>query len=269
MTHLTSVRAGCFSMFHSRPLISVCLPVCDGAAFLAETLDSILSQSVQDFEVVVPDDCSTDHSLEIVAKYARLDRRIKCWRNPRRYGLFANYNQCIQECSGLYIKPMAQDDVLLPDMLERCVNVLSSNRNVSLVSTGRTVVDESGLPILSDVTAETPETLFGRGDVYPGEEVLRACLIPLRNIIGEPCTVMFRWEGARLNFNEKLSHLGDLELWLRLLKEGDYSYIPEELVKFRRHQKSATSRNIAQLRIASDIVQLAKLLSPTLADLGC
>jgi hypothetical protein len=163
---------------------------------------------------------------------------------------------------------MAQDDVLLPTMLEQCVSVLAANKSVTLVSTGRTVVDETGVPMPSEGAAETPETLFGRGSVYPGEKVLRACLIPLRNIIGEPCTVLFRSQSASRGFSEQLFHLGDLEFWLRLLREGDYSYIPEELVKFRRHKQSATSRNIAQLRIASDIVQLAKLLSCSLADLG-
>lgn len=253
-------------MLRSKPLITVCLPVYEGAAFLAETLDSILSQSVQDFEVLVPDDCSSDESFTIVEDYARQDARIKCWKNPKRYGLFGNYNQCLMKASGLYIKPMAQDDVLLPDMFEWCVRVLTSHKDVSLVSTGRTVVDESGATIPCD--AETPETLLGRQDVYQREQILTACLSPLRNIIGEPCTVLFKSEGASRRFSEKLFHLGDLEFWIRLLEDGNYSYIPQELVKFRRHRKSATSRNMAQLRIASDIVQFARLLSPTLAELG-
>lgn len=251
-----------------KPLISVCLPVFNGQSYVGATLDSILSQSARNFEVLVPDDCSTDASFEIVERYARLDRRVKVWKNHRRLGLFANYNQCLRNSQGTFIKPMGQDDLLLPTMLEKCVDKLTSNDNLVLVSTGRKVVDGAEQPVEMDGLTDTPASLLGRKDFYQKHEVWRASLMPLRNIIGEPCTAMFRANAAPEGFSEQLYHLGDLEFWLRVLRYGDYSYISDELVKFRSHADSATTSNIRQLRIASDIINCAPLLSTAVSESG-
>src|SRR5579883_1951770 len=92
-------------------LISVCLPVFNGEKFLLEAIGSVLEQTYSNFELVIIDDCSTDASVEIIESFARMDERIRFYRNTSRLGLFANYNECMLKADGEYIKPFAQDDV--------------------------------------------------------------------------------------------------------------------------------------------------------------
>lgn len=251
-----------------RSLVTVCLPVFNGEDFLEDALDSVLAQTETDFEVLVPDDCSEDSSFEIIERYARKDRRVKGWRNGERLGLFGNYNQCLRNAQGNYIKPMAQDDLILPSMLEQCISVLSAHKEVSLVSAKRVIIDQNSELVDLGGECTNPATLFGVKNSYQSALISEACLSPLQNIIGEPCAVMFRAGDIGEGFSEKLRHIGDLEFWLRILKNGDYAFIPEELVRFRRHDKSATARNLRQLLLASDIVHMAELSALSLNEIG-
>lgn len=242
------------------PLISICLPVFNGEDYLASALESILNQSERNFELLVADDCSSDGSFAIAEKFARLDRRVKAWRNHERRGLFENYNQCLLNSRGKYIKPMAQDDLLLPDMLSKCVEVLEARPQVALVSTRRRFIDERGNEIEPVCIHIGPEAWLGEGDsyIYAGADVTAASINPLQNLVGEPCTVMFRSEYAGRGFSSRLRHFGDFEYWLRILQNGDFAYIPETLVAFRQHGLSASSHNLQQLLIASDVIHFAE-----------
>lgn len=251
------------------PLISICLPVRNGAAYISQAVESILSQNRQDFELLIADDCSDDDSFALVNKYAAKDRRIKAWRNQERLGLFANYNQCLKNSLGFYIKPMAQDDVLMPQMLNECVSRFEQTKSLVLVSTAKEILDErtSGKGLSEDKTS--PATIFGEDrETFNRQEIWQASLMPLRNIIGEPSTVMFRADASDSGFCQSLHHLGDLELWLRLLRHGDYAFINRSLVSVRRHKDSATTKNLSQLRIASDMVHCQVLLRDILRECG-
>lgn len=237
-----------------KPFVSICLPVYNGQKYLRTAVESVLSQTCPEFELLIPDDCSSDRSFEIIADLAKQDRRIKCWRNIRRLGLFANYNQCIRNARGEFIKPMAQDDILDCTMLERALAVFESHSEVCLVSAARLFIDESGAELDSEIPL-TPLELLGQGGLYPAAEVIRKSLSPLRNFIGEPSTVIFRSSAAGRGFSEEFRHIGDLEYWLRILCEnGDYAYVGDKLVSYRVHSESQSRRNMAQLVLASDII---------------
>ena len=251
-----------------KPLVSVVLPLFQGEDFLADSFESLLSQSLKDFEVIVLDDCSTDASFEIAERYSSLDKRIKVGRNPRRAGLFANYNLCIAEATGTFLKPMAQDDLLDPNMLEKCVEALSAHERATLVSTGRDYIDVRGEVVDVNGFKVPHSRLFESARVVSGAKVIDECLVPLQNIIGEPSTVLFHRRNALEGFDERFFHLGDLELWLRLLELGDYIHLPEKLVKFRTHEKSASTRNASQLNFAVDLVRMAKAQAPLISSRG-
>ncbi len=97
-----------------QPQVSVCLPVFNGERFLSAAIESTLAQSEPHFELLISDDASTDASWQIIQEYARSERRIKCWQNQSNLGLFKNYNVCMEQASGEYIKLFAQDDLLEP-----------------------------------------------------------------------------------------------------------------------------------------------------------
>jgi glycosyltransferase involved in cell wall biosynthesis len=121
-------------MTNTTPKVSVCLPVFNGARYLEAAIESVLSQTHENWELLIADDVSTDESSAIIGKYAKQEPRIVSWRNERNKGVCANYNDCITRAGGALIKFVAQDDILEPNAIERMVAVLSENPTVSLVS---------------------------------------------------------------------------------------------------------------------------------------
>jgi len=126
-----------------RPSVSVCIPTYNGAAFLSECLDSVLSQSYSDFEVLVEDDCSSDDSVEIANSYARHDSRIRVSVNDSNLGLVGNWNRSVQLSRGEWIKFVFQDDLILPECLGRMVAV-ATRSGTPLVSCARDFIFEPG-----------------------------------------------------------------------------------------------------------------------------
>ena len=105
-------------------MLSIAMATYNGEKYLAEQLDSILSQTVQDFELIVCDDCSTDATVEILNRYAEKDSRIKVFVNDRNLGFKKNFEKAIRLCSGEYIALSDQDDVWLPEHLEKLLNLI-------------------------------------------------------------------------------------------------------------------------------------------------
>jgi len=108
------------------PRVSIGLPVYNGEPFLAAALDSLLAQEFTDFEVIVCDNASTDRTPEICRAYAERDPRIHYHRNPENIGAAGNYNKVFGLARGAYFKWMAHDDLLEPEYLRRCVEVLDA-----------------------------------------------------------------------------------------------------------------------------------------------
>jgi glycosyltransferase involved in cell wall biosynthesis len=109
------------------PRLSIGLPVYNGEQFLAQTLDSILSQSFTDFEVVVSDNCSTDGTPAICERFAAADPRIRYYRNAANLGAPANYNAAFHRSSGELFKWSSSSDICGPGLLEHCVAALDAD----------------------------------------------------------------------------------------------------------------------------------------------
>jgi glycosyltransferase involved in cell wall biosynthesis len=124
--------------------VSIGMPVFNGEKYLRESIESILDQTYQNFELIISDNASTDRTQEICLEYARKDNRISYYRNDKNLGGPRNYNRVFELSSAEYFKWAAYDDVLAPDFLRKCVNVL--DRDPSIVGchckTGR--IDQNG-----------------------------------------------------------------------------------------------------------------------------
>ena len=99
-------------------MISIAMATYNGEKYLAEQLDSILAQTVQDFELIVCDDCSSDSTAEILSRYAEKDSRIKIFVNEKNLGFVKNFEKAVSLCSGEYIALSDQDDVWFAGHLE-------------------------------------------------------------------------------------------------------------------------------------------------------
>lgn len=127
-----------------KPRVSIGMPVFNGEKYLRDSIGSILNQTFQDFVLIISDNASTDHTQEICLQYAQQDNRIRYCRNERNIGGPMNYNRAFELSSSEYFKWAAYDDVLAPEFLNKCVNVL--DKDPSIVGchcrTGR--IDQNG-----------------------------------------------------------------------------------------------------------------------------
>ncbi len=131
----------------THPLVSIGLPVYNGAEYLKQSIDSVLSQSFEDFELILCDNASTDRTEEICRRYAAQDRRVKYHRNERNVGAASNYNLTLQLSHGRYFKWTAHDDLMLPTCLEKCVELLDgAPRDVAMAFTRRQFITHDGRP---------------------------------------------------------------------------------------------------------------------------
>src|SRR5262245_14501161 len=124
--------------------VSVCIPTYNGAKFVAEAVQSVLVQSSTDFELLVVDDGSTDGTLDIVRSFT--DSRIQIHQNEKRLGIPKNWNHCLALARGEYICLFHQDDVMLPENLQRKVQVLAADPIVGLVHSAVEIVTEGSAP---------------------------------------------------------------------------------------------------------------------------
>ena len=116
------------------PVVSVLLPVYNGADFLQEAISSILSQSFEDLELIIRDDRSTDQSREIIRKFT--DKRIVFAENDANLGLFGNINACFALSSGEFVHLFSQDDIMHVDCLESQLNSLRKYKEAGMVYSG-------------------------------------------------------------------------------------------------------------------------------------
>ena len=132
-------------MNDKNPQVSIGLPVFNGENYLREALDSIISQTFQDFEVIISDNASIDKTSEICLEYSKCDKRIKYYRNKRNIGASNNFNQVFKLSSGKYFKWMAHDDVIAPNYLRECVDTLDNDSSIILCHPKIKIIDENGI----------------------------------------------------------------------------------------------------------------------------
>lgn len=213
-------------MGKERPRVSIGVPVYNGADYLAETLDSLLSQTFSDFELIISDNASTDSTESICRAYAVKDSRIRYFRNRANLGAAANYNRVFELSSGEYFKWAAHDDLCAPELLERCVKVLDRDPSVVLCYSRTKAIDEQGDVV--KVYPPKPEA----GSTKPQQRFYEFVVVP------HPCVAAFGLIRAsalsktRLIGNYPASDrplLGELSLL------GRFYEIPEFLFLYRNH----------------------------------
>lgn len=215
--------------------ISVCIPVFNGEEFLREAIDSVLSQSYTDFEVVIVDNQSTDSTIQIIESYT--DPRIKLFRNDSNIGMIPNWNRALELATGTYIKILPADDLLMPGCLAAQVEILEKdvNQSVSLVCGRRKIIDHTG-KVLFTRGFTTKETRVS------GTDAINRVIRSGGNAIGEGGAVMFRRDILKKTgyISDAIFYLLDLDLWFRILLHGDLHALPQEVSAFRISGSSAS-----------------------------
>ena len=131
-------------MTKARPRLGVGVPVFNGERYLAETLDSLLAQTYEEFVLIIGDNASTDRTEEIARAYAARDPRIEYVRHPRNIGAAGNYNDLFHRAGTELFRWHAADDLSLPEYTARCVDVLDADPGVVLSYCKTMDIDQAG-----------------------------------------------------------------------------------------------------------------------------
>ena len=126
------------------PRLSIGLPVYNGEDYVSQSLDALLGQSYEDFELIISDNASTDATADICQRYAKQDSRIRYIRQPRNIGLSPNHNFVFQQSGGELFKWAAADDLYGRDLLRRCIDALDEHPHVVLAHAWEAAIDSAG-----------------------------------------------------------------------------------------------------------------------------
>ena len=219
------------------PLVTVTIPMYNNERYIAETIESVLAQTMPDFELLIYDDHSTDRSLEIARSYD--DPRISIFTSEKNLGPEANWNRSISDVRGRYVKLLCADDLLFSECLEKqcAAYERSGQEKVSLVSSSRTIIDHEGKTLINKVS-------FLDDGLKSPSDVVRKMVRTGTNIIGEPVCGLYPASliASTNGYSARIPYTTDLDFWVQLLQFGNLWMIDEALCAFRISGRSWSSR---------------------------
>jgi glycosyltransferase involved in cell wall biosynthesis len=203
------------------PKISVAMSVFDGEEYLRESIESILSQSFEDFEFIIANDCSNDSTSDILHDYEKQDKRIKLIKNLDNIGLTKSLNKILRFCKGKFIARIDADDISYKERLKKQIEFMTRNENCQMAATLCDIISENSInyvhyPPLSDTSLKW-SMIFTN---------------PIRH-----STTM--WRNKKYFYDEKYEFAQDYEMWIRM---GKILIIPEVLGAVRSHDESISSK---------------------------
>jgi glycosyltransferase involved in cell wall biosynthesis len=214
------------------------MPVYNGSAHIAKSIESVLAQTYKDFYFNIFDNCSTDNTSEIVGKFR--DPRINYFRNEKNLGLVGNHQRCIDFCTTEYVNIWHDDDIMLPENLERKIDLLENNNNVGLVFSNVDLIDEKNNLLHYKWNEECR-----RNYVESGKSLFRKYMkrmhIGALFFIGSVITrkeLLVQAGGFRPNDSPLTC---DSAMWLRALLFTDCACIGDPLVKYRNYTGNTCS----------------------------
>ncbi len=254
---------------NEQPKVSICIPTYNGEKFIGEAIQSALAQTYANIELIISDDGSTDSTIAIAQSFqsqTSVDFRIVLHRN---YGLSQNWNFCISQAKGQYIKFLFQDDLLAPECIEKMVAIAQKNPEIGMVFSPRgiTIAENESNPILrraSQSIKDLHKSWSNLKSIQPGKQLLADtnCLNNPINKIGEPSTVLIAarvFEEIGL-FDSGLSQYVDLDMWWRIMGNYHIGFVDEKLSSLRIHPEQQTWKNFAAGENHKDVVRFYKKL---------
>ena len=220
----------------SSPKISVCIPTYNYGQYLTYAIKSVLNQSYRNFELVICDDASTDNTKNVVEGFD--DKRIRYIRNDANIGIAPNFNKCVRESKGLYLKFLCADDWFQPNLLEKFSKIMDNYWQVGLVLSAMRWVDPNGYLI---TIAET----FSGGTIIPGEKAFNHFLTKGNGGASLTSLMIRRKCFEELGFFKNLNDKGwgsNWEMNMRISAHFDVAYLDEPLASVRRHNQTATHK---------------------------
>ncbi len=230
------------------PKVSIVLPSFNGSLFIKDSIQSILAQTFEDFELIIVNDCSTDNTLEICNEFAKKDKRIRIISNYRNLKLPASLNAGFLKAQGDYLTWTSDDNLYKVNAIEKMVEALDSNPKIDLVSFNYDFIKEDGS---FDKRASA---------IYPTRKPWQLAFM---------CNVgacfMYRKSIAKLvgEYDTDLFCAEDFDYWCRIALQGNIEFCDESLYLYRNNSKSLSSTKREVIAEKTEKIQekyLAKIL---------
>ncbi|MDP2181963.1 MAG: glycosyltransferase [Actinomycetota bacterium] len=208
------------------PLVTIGIPSYNSARFIEQAVDSALAQTYRQLEVLVIDDVSEDETWSSLLGFS--DPRLRILRNDANLGAVGNWNRVLAEAQGEFIKVLHADDFIEPEAIEALVVSSAEDSAIVLASSRRWIVNEGGCRM------GTRGARWPRGRI-DGRQAVQDMARTGRNLIGEPSATLMRTEAARRvgGFDSKAGYCVDLDLWTRMLVQGDLYFCDTPLASYR------------------------------------
>ena len=218
--------------------VSIILPVYNAKEYIKDCIDSILAQTYQNFELIIGDDASTDNSIDICKQYDNPKIRIiKCEHNYIR-----TCNTLLKFCNGVYIARMDAVDIMLPNRIQKQVEILEKDKSLSLCCSNRLII---GTDERRDMWVEN----------YVDDFILR---LFCGNFIPHS-TVMIRTSFLRnlgIKYKSEYPYAEDYKMWSDIAMNGGTIYaIKEPLIKYRIHDSSISMQNMLKQKETATKIQ--------------
>jgi glycosyltransferase involved in cell wall biosynthesis len=219
------------------PRVSIIIPTYNRVDFILLAIQSVIDQTFEDFELIVSDDASTEDVAGTVRSFN--DKRIKYFRQKTNLGFIKNWNFCLNNSKGKYIKIMGDDDVLLPNCLEKSVHILENGDSVGMVCSDYWTIDNVGNFINNSQFNSESFRIFKQNQLENGKQFIKEYFLGRRRV-GLPSSILFKKDLLNTvgDFDESMGSPADIDLWLRMLKISDFYYIDEKLLKMRWHKNN-------------------------------
>ena len=213
----------------NNPLVSVIMPAYNSEKYIRSAIDSVLTQTYENFELILINDCSQDSTLTIMNEYAQKDGRIKVVSNKVNSGVSFSRNRTISMSRGEYVAFIDSDDIWAPEKLEKQVQLISEIPDAVLVYTASGFVLHDGHRV--DYILNVPDKISRK-------ELLKQNVISCSSVlVKRPCI-----DGVKMPSDHMHE---DFATWLEILKTEKYAYgINEPLLIYRVSKNSKSSNKL-------------------------
>jgi hypothetical protein len=235
------------------PLVTIAIPTFNRATWLKGCVHAALAQTYQNFEILVSDNASTDETAEVLQEIT--DHRLRVIRQKSNIGFLPNWQTCVAEAKGEYVVFVADDDLIAPWFLDRCVALIRKEPKLPIV------VTLADIHFIAEDRIQSASTnrRYGTG-IWDGADILREFFAGRISI--QMCGVLFRTEviragpGFRLDFH----YTADLACWGPILVAGRAGFINESCGTFRAHGTAQTS-DFSDDVLLNDVRAVADLIT--------
>jgi len=236
----------------NKSLVSICIPTFNGEQFIVEAMESAITQTYSNLEIVVSDDASKDATLQLIEQFKEKTKIPIHIYHHQPSGIGANWNNCVINANGVYIKFLFQDDVLQPTCIEEMA-VFAETNKVDFVYCKRDFIYEKK-DLFVSIWIRNFENLHDKwkkvnvkSGVVKGKDCLKDenFMLSPENKFGEPTAVLINKRVFEKigYFDQHLKQALDIEFWWRVLCYFDSGFIDKSLIYFRLHNKQASQIN--------------------------